>query len=146
MPPKRKAAPASRDRLTPEHRSWNMSRIRSTDTKPEKIVRRLLTGMGLRYRLQRRDLPGKPDIVLGPRKIVLFVHGCFWHRHRGCPMASTPTGNQAFWLQKFATNTARDARNAAALRKAGWRVLTVWECETKNPDKLQKRLGRLLGE
>ena len=121
-----------------------MSRIGSKDTQPELIVRRLLTKMGLRYRLHRRDLPGKPDIVFGPRRLVLFVHGCFWHRHRGCRLASTPSGNAAFWQTKFDANTARDRRNTAALKQAGWRVAVIWECETRQPERLARRLQRLL--
>lgn len=121
-----------------------MSRIGSKDTQPELIVRRLLTEMGLRYRLHRRDLPGKPDIVFGPRRLVLFVHGCFWHRHRGCRMASTPSANAAFWQTKLDANMARDRRNTAALKRAGWRVAVIWECETRQPERLARRLQRLL--
>lgn len=121
-----------------------MSQIGSKDTQPELIVRRLLTEMGLRYRLHRRDLPGKPDIVFGPRRLVLFVHGCFWHRHRGCRMASTPSANSAFWQTKFDANMARDRRNTAALKRAGWRVAVIWECETRQPERLARRLQRLL--
>ena len=121
-----------------------MSQIGSKDTQPELIVRRLLTEMGLRYRLHRRDLPGKPDIVFGPRRLVLFVHGCFWHRHRGCRMASTPSANAAFWQSKFDANTARDRRNTTALKRAGWRVAVIWECETRQPERLARRLQRLL--
>jgi DNA mismatch endonuclease (patch repair protein) len=121
-----------------------MSRIGSKDTQPELIVRRLLTEMGLRYRLHRPDLPGKPDIVFGPRRLVLFVHGCFWHRHRGCRMASTPSANAAFWQTKLDANMARDRRNTAALKRAGWRVAVIWECETRQPERLARRLQRLL--
>ena len=121
-----------------------MSQIGSKDTQPELIVRRLITEMGLRYRLHRRDLPGKPDIVFGPRRLVLFVHGCFWHRHRGCRMASTPSANAAFWQAKFDANTARDRRNTTALKRAGWRVAVIWECETRQPERLARRLQRLL--
>lgn len=121
-----------------------MSQIGSKDTQPELIVRRLLTEMGLRYRLHRRDLPGKPDIVFGPRRLVLFVHGCFWHRHRGCRMASTPSANAAFWQTKFDANMARDRRNTAALKRAGWRVAVIWECETRQLERLARRLQRLL--
>ncbi len=121
-----------------------MSQIGSKDTQPELIVRRLITEMGLRYRLHRRDLPGKPDIVFGPRRLVLFVHGCFWHRHRGCRMASTPSANAAFWQTKFDANTARDRRNTTVLKRAGWRVAVIWECETRQPERLARRLQRLL--
>lgn len=133
------------DRLTPERRSWNMSRIRSADTKPERVVRQLITAMGLRYRLQRKDLPGKPDLVFGPRRTVIFVHGCFWHQHPGgCKAARMPKGNREFWQTKLNRNSARDAETRRALRRLGWRVLTIWECETKQPEKLQRRLARLL--
>lgn len=133
-----------RDRLTKEQRSWNMSRIRSRDTKPELVVRRLLTGMGLRYRLHRAGLPGKPDIVLGPRRLVIFVHGCFWHRHPGCKEATMPVANRPFWQAKLEGNAARDRRHHAALKKLGWRVAVVWECETRKLAQLQRRLARLL--
>jgi len=119
-----------------------MSRIRSTNTKPELVVRRMLTGMGLRYRLHRAGLPGKPDIVFGPRRLVIFVHGCFWHRHPGCKEATMPAANRAFWQAKLEGNAARDQRHRAALRKLGWRVVTVWECETRQPERLARRLAR----
>ncbi len=137
-------APVSRDRLTKEQRSWNMSRIRSKDTKPEMIVRRLLHAMGVRYRLHRAGLPGKPDIVFGPRRLVIFVHGCFWHRHAGCREATMPSANRDFWLAKLEGNAARDLRHRAALRRLGWRVAVIWECETRQPDKLARRLVRLV--
>ncbi|HEX2748577.1 MAG TPA: very short patch repair endonuclease [Verrucomicrobiales bacterium] len=136
--------PVSRDRLTKEQRSWNMSRIRSKHTKPEVAVRRMLHGMGVRFRLHRAGLPGKPDIVLGPRKLVIFVHGCFWHRHPGCREATMPTGNRDFWQAKLEGNAARDLRHRAELRKLGWRVAVVWECEVRFPQKLERRLERLL--
>ena len=139
----RRIQPLSLDRLSKERRSWNMSRIRSKDTKPEMIVRRLLHAMGVRFRLHRADLPGKPDIVLGPRRLVIFVHGCFWHRHPGCREATMPAANRDFWLDKLEGNAARDLRHRAALRKLGWRVAVIWECETKQPEKLARRLARL---
>ena len=135
--------PASRDLLTPEARSRNMARIHSRDTQPEKIVRRLITGLGVRYRLQRRDLPGKPDMVFGPRRTVLFVHGCFWHQHAHCSAGRIPTGNRPFWEAKLGRNAERDLENKRCLLRLGWRVLTVWECETKDLPKLQRRLARL---
>lgn len=147
MPAKRPPLPASsRDRLSPEARSRNMARIRSHNTKPEKIVRQLVTSLGLRYRLQRRDLPGKPDLVFGPRRTVLFVHGCFWHQHTACPAGRLPTANRDFWEAKLTRNRERDAACKAALHRLGWRVLTIWECETKKPDRLLKRLARSLSE
>jgi len=132
------------DRLTPEHRSWNMSRIRSRDTSPERVVRSLLHRLGYRFRLHRRDLPGSPDIVLPRHRAVVFVHGCFWHRHRGCRFAYTPKTRQQFWMQKFRENQARDERARRKLRRMGWRVLVVWECQTARPDRLGSRLQRWL--
>jgi DNA mismatch endonuclease (patch repair protein) len=117
------------DTLTPGHRSWVMSRIRSGDTKPEMIVRSLLHRMGFRFRLRRKDLPGKPDVVLAKYKAAVFVHGCFWHRHEGCPQASVPKSNCKFWEEKFRKNVERDERNRRLLTEAGWRVFVVWECE-----------------
>ena len=127
------------DSLTPEHRSWNMSRIRSGDTKPERLVRSLLHKMGYRFRLHRRDLPGRPDIVLPGRRTVVLVHGCYWHRHPGCRFAYTPKSNVAFWQTKFNENVDRDLRQHGQLRDLGWHVITVWECETKNLDMLAER-------
>src|SRR6185295_3800929 len=98
----------TRDKLTKEHRSWNMSRIRGKNTAPEKLIRSKLHQMGYRFRIHRQDLPGNPDIVFVRRRIAIFVHGCFWHRHRGCKNCTTPTHNQAFWVNKFEGNIARD--------------------------------------
>lgn len=118
------------DVLTPEQRSLNMSRIRGTDTKPELIVRSTLHRLGYRFRLHRKDLPGNPDIVLPKHNTVIFVHGCYWHRHR-CRFGSViPATRTEFWLEKFAANTARDRRNRHQLRALGWRVATIWECQT----------------
>lgn len=116
------------DRAT---RSRMMSGIRGRNTRPEMAVRRHLHAAGLRFRLHRKDLPGKPDIVLPRHKVAIFVHGCFWHRHAGCPKATTPSSNVEFWQKKFADNVARDVRDRAALEALGWRVLVVWECELK---------------
>ena len=118
------------DRLTPEERSRNMSRIRSRDTGPEMRVRKVAHALGLRFRLHRRDLPGTPDLVFPKYRVALFVHGCYWHRHEGCPKAYTPKSRIPFWTGKFASNTARDARKAAELSAIGWRPEVVWECET----------------
>lgn len=128
------------DSLTPEHRSWNMSRILSGNTKPERLVRSLLHRMGYRFRLHRNDLPGRPDIVLPGRRTVVLVHGCYWHRHPGCRLAYTPKSNLAFWQAKFQENVNRDQRQINQLRELGWEVITVWECETKEPDTLAERL------
>lgn len=120
------------DRLTPEKRSWLMSRVRSVDTKPELAVRRIIHGLGFRFRLHRSDLPGRPDIVLPKHRAVVFVHGCFWHRHPGCTKATKPKSNVQFWNRKFRLNVARDMRAKEELERFGWKVLIVWECETKN--------------
>jgi DNA mismatch endonuclease, patch repair protein len=131
------------DRLTPERRSWNMGRIRGGDTAPERVVRSTLHALGLRFRLHRRDLPGRPDIVMSRWNTVVFVHGCFWHRHEGCRYAYTPKSRVEFWNAKFAGNVERDARAAATLRRKGWRVITVWECETASEAALKRRMQRL---
>ena len=117
-----------------------MSRIRGKDTKPELRVRSQLHRMGYRFRLHRKDLPGRPDIVLPKYDTVIFVHGCFWHRHKGCRFAYTPKTRVAFWETKFEQNVRRDRRNDAALRKRGWRIIRIWECRTGDPQKLQQKL------
>lgn len=132
------------DTLDTERRSWNMSRIRSRHTKPELLVRSALHRLGYRFRLHRRDLPGTPDIVLPKYRTVLFVHGCFWHRHSGCKYAYTPKTRLEFWQAKFAENEARHRRQARELRKMGWRVYVIWECETRQADELAGRLRGLL--
>lgn len=132
------------DTLTPEERSHRMSQVRSTDTKPELVVRRLVHGMGYRYRLHRRDLPGTPDLVFPARKAVVFVHGCFWHHHEGCSLARIPKSRIEFWTKKLQGNRERDIRDEGALRAAGWRVLIVWECELKDREALSQRLRRFL--
>jgi DNA mismatch endonuclease, patch repair protein len=135
------------DRLTPERRSENMRRIRSKGMKPELTVRRLLHGLGYRFRLHRRDLPGKPDLVFGPRRKVIFVHGCFWHRHDdpACLDGRAPRSNQSYWLPKLARNKQRDIANLSALRAAGWDFLVIWECETRDLKKLSVRVAEFLG-
>lgn len=117
-----------------------MAQVKGSNTAPERSVRSLLHGMGYRFRLQRTDLPGKPDIVLPKYKTALFVHGCFWHRHSGCRRATSPASNRAYWDAKFARTLARDARNQKALEDMGWRVLIVWECELKRLPALRDRL------
>jgi len=134
------------DSLTPEKRSWNMSRIRSKNTKPEIIVRSLLHHMGYRFRIHRRDLPGTPDIVLPKYNAVIFVHGCFWHRHPGCPYAYTPKSRVEFWEKKFSDAVRRDKQALHELKELGWKVLVVWECETKNLESLQQNLQAFLDE
>jgi DNA mismatch endonuclease (patch repair protein) len=128
------------DQISKERRSWNMSRIQGKDTAPEKAVRSLLHRMGYRFRLHRKDLPGRPDIVLSAHQTAVFVHGCFWHRHEGCQYAYKPKSRQEFWQKKFAENVARDIRNLQALKDSGWNVLIVWECELKDKDKVRERL------
>lgn len=132
------------DRLTRERRSWNMSRIRGRDTRPERAVRSLLHGLGFRFRLHPRRMPGRPDVVLPKYRSVVLVHGCFWHRHSRCPFAYTPKSRTEFWVQKFAENVARDRRTLTALRKAGWKVIVVWECELRKPEVLSRRLDRTI--
>ena len=119
------------DRISPEHRSWNMSRIRGKDTGPELRLRSLLHRAGFRYRLHDTTLPGKPDLVFPRYRTVIFVHGCYWHRHSGCKYAATPRTRTDFWLAKFQGTVERDRRTAEALTQRGWRVITVWECELK---------------
>lgn len=134
------------DKLTPERRSDNMRQIKSKGMKPELAVRRLVHGLGYRFRLHRKDLPGKPDLVFGPRRKVIFVHGCFWHGHekKGCRDSREPNSNTEYWSPKLAGNKARDARNLANLTAAGWNVLVVWECEIKDREKLLHRLSSFL--
>lgn len=117
------------DRISEERRSWNMSRIRGKDTKPEILVRSLLHRAGFRFRLHSSKLPGKPDIVLPKYHTVIFVHGCFWHRHKGCKYAYTPKSNIGSWESKFESNVKRDAEVKSQLEKIGWKHFTVWECE-----------------
>nr|WP_192385785.1 very short patch repair endonuclease [Mesorhizobium silamurunense] len=119
------------DTLTSERRSWNMSRIKGRNTSPELLLRSLLHRAGFRFRLHAKQLPGRPDVVLPKYRTVIFVHGCFWHRHPGCRNATTPSTRWAFWQEKFDSNVSRDARNQEALESARWTVLTVWECELK---------------
>lgn len=123
------------DTLSPEQRSERMSRIRSGNTKPEVTLRKELHRLGLRYRLHGRQLPGKPDIVLSKYKTVIFTHGCFWHRHEGCKVATIPKSNTDFWVEKFARNVARDAKVVELLENIGWHVIVVWECEINSPSK-----------
>lgn len=131
------------DRISKEHRSWNMSQIRDRDTKPEIAVRSLLHRLGFRFRLHRSDLPGNPDIVLPKYKTVVLVHGCFWHRHRNCKYAYTPKSRTEFWETKFARNVKRDLEVRRELRKLGWKVVVVWECQLAKPDSLKKKFLKL---
>lgn len=132
------------DVFTKAKRSEVMSRIRARDTKPERAVRSMLHRLGYRFRLHRADLPGKPDIVLPRLKIVIFVHGCFWHRHEDCRFAYTPKTRIEFWLKKLESNVARDRQVQAQLTELGWLVVIVWECELRIPEKLTERLDEAL--
>ena len=135
------------DIVSEEQRSYNMSRIRGRDTKPEIAVRSALHRLGYRFTVngpRNRSLAGRPDIVLPKYRTVVFVHGCFWHRHAGCRYASTPSSRKEFWRAKFAANVMRDQRNAERLEAEGWKVIVVWECETRNPVELSQLLLRRL--
>lgn len=130
------------DSFTPARRSANMRAIRSKDTKPEMLVRRAAYALGYRYRLHRRDLPGKPDLAFIGRRKAIFVHGCFWHQHSGCREASRPKSNTGYWSPKLARNVERDAASLRALDAAGWQVLVIWECDMAD---LRGRLASFLG-
>lgn len=134
----------SHDRFSPAERSAVMRRVKSKDTAPELALRRLLTHMGLRYRLHRRELPGSPDIVFASRKVALFMHGCFWHGHVCRRGARMPQNNLTYWSQKIARNQTRDAEVETALTGIGWCALVVWECELKNMETLEARLSAAL--
>jgi len=131
------------DRISKERRSWNMSRIRSRDTKPELIVRSMLHKKGCRFRLHRKDLPGKPDIALPKYKTVIFVHGCFWHGHNRCKDFVIPKTNTAWWVNKIKRNKQVDTRNIKSLKTLGWKVLVVFECQLK-PKKRVKTIDGLI--
>jgi len=131
------------DTLTPKQRSAAMSAVTSKNTAPEILIRKLLHGLGYRFRLHVKELPGSPDIVLPKRKCVVFVDGCFWHGHT-CKRGRPPTSNSEFWQRKIGKNRERDNRVRRELRKCGWRVLTVWQCETRDKSRLAHRLTRLI--
>lgn len=132
------------DTLTPEARSERMSRIRGRNTKPELLVRRLVHRLGYRFRLHRADLPGKPDLVFTSRRKIIFVHGCFWHRHTGCALARMPKSRLDFWKPKLEANKKRDVRSRRQLTALGWQSLVIWECEAKDNDKLERRIKAFL--
>ncbi len=136
------------DRVTPKQRSANMRAIRSKGMKPEMKVRRLVHGMGYRYRLHRHKLPGRPDMVFSSRHKVIFVHGCFWHQHDSatCKIAHISKSNREYWVPKLERNRARDAEHQQRLRELGWDILAVWECELKDEAKLANRLAEFLDE
>lgn len=131
------------DNLTPEQRSAQMAKVLSKNTKPEMLVRRLVHRLGYRYRLHRRDLPGKPDLVFGPKKKVIFVHGCFWHGH-DCPLGRIPKSRVDFWETKIHTNRNRDEVHLEKLCDAGWESLVLWECQLKNVHELENRIKNFL--
>ena len=122
-----------------------MRSVRQKRTKPEMVVRRGLHAMGYRFRTNLRTLPGSPDIAFTARHKAIFIHGCFWHRHPGCRLATTPKTRTEFWKNKFASNIERDARKTLELEECGWQVITVWECETRDPDSLLRRLQNFIG-
>lgn len=132
------------DHLTTEKRSWNMGRIKSKNTKPEVQVRSFLHVNGFRFRLNSKTLPGKPDIVLKKYNTVIFIHGCFWHRHKGCKRCSTPKSNEQYWLNKFERNIFRDKNNTKQLKKLGYQVLIIWECQVENQKILKKLILKIL--
>jgi DNA mismatch endonuclease, patch repair protein len=135
------------DRITKEQRSKNMSRVRSRDTGPELRLRSALHRMGLRYTLQRKDLPGKPDIVMQSRHTVIFVHGCFWHQHKGCAKAALPKTRETFWRTKLQGNVERDRKVSEQLKQLGWKVIVVWECQMAHGmDQVVRSVMRCIGQ
>lgn len=132
------------DSVSPERRSQIMARVRAIGSRSEMSVRAAAHSMGLRFRLHRRDLPGSPDLVFPKFRTAIFVHGCFWHRHPGCANTRTPKSNVPFWEAKFAENVARDERVQERLQEMGWKPVVIWECETKKPEVLRKRITELL--
>jgi DNA mismatch endonuclease, patch repair protein len=128
------------DHLKPAARSWNMSKIKSKNTKPEITVRSLLHAKGFRFRLHNKNMPGKPDITLKKHNTVIFVNGCFWHHHKNCRRANIPKSNKDYWIPKIKRTQARDKKNINELKKLKWKVLVVWECEVKNFEKLYKKV------
>lgn len=134
------------DTLTPQQRSERMGKIRSSNTHLELLVRRLIYGLGYRYRLHRKDLPGKPDIVFSFRRKVIFVHGCFWHRHNdpSCRLSRLPKSRLDFWLPKLSANTERDAKVQTSLEEQGWKVLIIWECQVNDTEALERKICEFL--
>lgn len=132
------------DHLSPEQRSRNMSKIKQKDTKPEKLLRKAIHRAGFRFRKNVKNLPGKPDIVLPKYKTVIFVHGCFWHRHDCKRGHSIPSNRKKFWIEKFRKNVERDAEKQKLLKEEGWKVIVIWECELKDMDKVLSKLKKEL--
>jgi DNA mismatch endonuclease (patch repair protein) len=134
------------DHVSPEKRSKIMAAVRSSNTAPEMAVRQMVHGLGYRYRLHVQALPGKPDLVFPSRRKVIFVHGCFWHRHARCRYATSPKTRTEFWKDKFSTNVTRDRRVRRELKKLGWSILTIWQCELKKPQELEVRIDEFLAD
>ena len=132
------------DTLSPSERSERMSRIKSKNSTPEVKLRRLIHGMGFRYRLHKKGLPGKPDLVFKSRRAIVFMHGCFWHRHGNCHLARLPKSRVEFWEKKLESNRIRDKRNLVLLRELGWESLVVWECELTETEKVRGKIQRFL--
>lgn len=137
---------AKSESATDAARSAQMRLIHSKDTKPEMAIRRALFALGYRYRLHYKNLPGLPDIAFPSRRKAIFIHGCFWHRHKGCKKTRIPKSRLDYWLPKFEANAERDKRNQAALRKAGWKFLVVWECQTKDISTCIRRITQFLDD
>jgi DNA mismatch endonuclease (patch repair protein) len=133
------------DVVSPAHRSMMMRRIRGKGTKPELVVRKAAHKLGYRFRLHKTELPGTPDLVFSSRNVAVFVHGCFWHRHQDCRYCYNPKSNIEFWKEKFKNNVARDERAKRELERLGWRVAIIWECETADPNGLDRKLKERLG-
>jgi DNA mismatch endonuclease (patch repair protein) len=136
----RRKSPSRED---PAHRSWTMAQVKSKNTSPEMAVRRAAHAMGLRFRLHRQDLPGRPDLVFRRCRTALFVNGCFWHSHRNCERARMPKTNVDYWTKKLLRNTRRDRETVRMLKKSGWRCAVIWECQAKDRAKLERILRRL---
>lgn len=138
-------APFMSDTLTIPERSLLMAKIKGKNTRPEIAVRSLLHRAGFRFRIHVARLPGKPDIVLPKHRTVVFVHGCFWHRHRGCKASTTPKSHKRFWSDKFTRNVANDRKHLGQLRRLGWKVVVVWECQLKRPERVLARIEKVIG-
>ena len=133
------------DKISPQRRSANMRRIRSKDTSPELMLRRLIHGLGYRFRLHRKDLPGRPDLVFTERRKIIFVHGCFWHQHSDCREGRIPGSRLDYWMPKLKKNQIRDAANRALLKEQGWKVLIIWECELTDISVVKRAVKKFLG-
>ncbi len=132
------------DKITKKQRSWNMSRIRSKNTQPERAVRKFLSEKKIIYRLHAKKLPGKPDIVINKEKKVIFINGCFWHQHKNCKKQAMPKANIKYWKDKLRRNAEKQRKDILALKKLGWKVGIIWECKTKRPEDLSKTLQKML--